>query len=119
MYTVRVSKSDPSAFSFLRTVVQDPRRAGMDLYLHVDPGHCVESDFAPVTSKVIVVPTRGPNTVEVTVAQDSNVFNVRLDEELELYGVTIRQGGGSTRRCTCTRGRGSRRWTACSALPCP
>ncbi|WP_017578811.1 AAA family ATPase [Nocardiopsis valliformis] len=87
MYTVRVSKTDPRAFSSLGDAVRDPRYANLDLYLQVDPGYYIEPRGVGVQRKLVVVPAQGPETVVVAGPQEGNVFNVK--GELELYGVKI------------------------------
>ena len=88
MYTVQVSQTNPHTFSTLGAVLRDPRYANRDLYLHVEPGHYVESTVIGVNQHVIVVPTHGPGTVRVS-AGDTNVFNVHTGR-LELHGVRVR-----------------------------
>ncbi|MFD3686504.1 AAA family ATPase [Nocardiopsis sp. NPDC058631] len=88
MYTVRVSQTNPYAFSSLGAALRDPRYANRDLYLHVEPGHYSESEVIGVKQHVIVVPTHGPGTVTVS-AGATNVFNVRKGR-LELHGVRVR-----------------------------
>ncbi|WP_150254445.1 AAA family ATPase [Nocardiopsis deserti] len=88
MYTVRISQTDPYAFSSLDAALRAPMYAGCDLYLHVEPGHYAESQVLGVNQHVIVVPLQGPGTVTVS-AGDTNVFNVRKGR-LELHGVHVR-----------------------------
>ncbi|WP_435108462.1 AAA family ATPase [Nocardiopsis synnemataformans] len=88
MYTVRISQTDPYAFSSLDAALRAPMYAGCDLYLHVEPGHYAESRVLGVNQHVIVVPLHGPGTVTVSVG-DTNVFNVHKGR-LELHGVHVR-----------------------------
>ncbi|SIO90403.1 AAA family ATPase [Nocardiopsis sp. JB363] len=94
MHTVRVSQSDPGAFRSLGAAVRAPLYANTDLYLHVDPGHYVEDRIISVTRKIMVVPTQGPGTVEITRNADGNVFMVKPSGRLELYGVRVEGGAG-------------------------
>ncbi|WP_017540121.1 AAA family ATPase [Nocardiopsis halophila] len=87
MFTVHVSRSARGAASGLDEILRHPSCAGMDLYLHVDPGHYTADGAHLIDRHVIVVPTRGPGTVSVSVADDS-VFEVRSGR-LELYGVDV------------------------------
>jgi SpoVK/Ycf46/Vps4 family AAA+-type ATPase len=88
MYTVRISQTDPYAFSSLGAAVRDERFSGHDLYLQVDPGHYVEPQVIGVSRHLVVVPAAGPGTVTVS-AGDTNVFNVHKGR-LELHGVLVR-----------------------------
>ena len=90
MITVHVSKTDPGASSSLGQVVRDPRYAGSDLCLRVDPGDYVEPQVVGVLRRVVVVPTEGVGTVSVTAANETNVFNVHEGGDLELCGVGVR-----------------------------
>ena len=94
MHTVRVSQSDPRAFRSLGAAVRAPLYANTDLYLHVDPGHYVEDRIISVTRRIMVVPTQGPGTVEITRSTDGNVFRVRPGGRLDLYGVRVEGTGG-------------------------
>ncbi|WP_211719277.1 right-handed parallel beta-helix repeat-containing protein, partial [Nocardiopsis sp. MG754419] len=89
-----MSQSDPHAFPTLGAAVRAPLYADADLYLHVEPGHYVEREIVAVTRRIQVVPTRGPGTVEVSVGRDTNVFRVRPQGHLELYGVRVRGDDG-------------------------
>ncbi|MDA2809519.1 AAA family ATPase [Nocardiopsis sp. RSe5-2] len=93
MFTVHVSRSARGAASGLDEILRHPSCAGMDLYLHVDPGEYTADEALVVDRHVIVVPTQGPGTVSVSVADDA-VFEVRQGR-LELYGVEV--VGGSER----------------------
>ena len=94
MHTVRVSQSDPGAFRSLGAAVRAPLYAGTDLYLHVDPGHYVEDEIIAVTRRILVVPTQGPGTVEITRSTVGNVFRVKPGGRLELYGIRVEGGAG-------------------------
>ncbi|WP_067608100.1 AAA family ATPase [Nocardiopsis listeri] len=94
MHMVRVSQSDPGAFRSLGAAVRAPLYANADLYLHVEPGHYVEDQIILVTRKILVVPTHGPGTVEISPSTDTNVFRVRPKGRLELYGVRIEGADG-------------------------
>ncbi|RKS07362.1 SpoVK/Ycf46/Vps4 family AAA+-type ATPase [Nocardiopsis sp. Huas11] len=88
MYTVRISQTDPYAFSTLGAAVRDERFTGHDLYLQVDPGHYMEPQVIGVSRHLVVVPSSGPGTVTVA-AGDTNVFNVH-EGRLELHGIHVR-----------------------------
>ncbi|MDA2803289.1 AAA family ATPase [Nocardiopsis suaedae] len=87
MFTVHVSRSARGAASGLDEILRHPSCAGMDLYLHVDPGEYTADAAHVVDRHVIVVPTQGPGTVSVSVADDA-VFEVRQGR-LELYGIEV------------------------------
>ena len=90
MITVRVSKSDPASVSSLGQVIRDPRYAGSDLYLRVDPGDYVEPQVIGVLRHVVVVPAEGAGTVTVGAADETNVFNVHEGGHLEIHGIGVR-----------------------------
>ncbi|WP_017623987.1 AAA family ATPase [Nocardiopsis chromatogenes] len=87
MFTVHVSRSARGAASGPDEILRHPSCAGMDLYLHVDPGEYTADEALVVDRHVIVVPTQGPGTVSVSVADDA-VFEVRQGR-LELYGIEV------------------------------
>ncbi|MFE1167815.1 right-handed parallel beta-helix repeat-containing protein [Nocardiopsis sp. NPDC058789] len=95
MYTARISPSDPRAFASLRAVLHDPRHAGTDLYLHLEPGLYTEPHCLEITTRVMVVPVAGPGSVEIAVQGDDSVFAVAGERaSLELYGVHVRGAAG-------------------------
>ncbi|WP_017594954.1 AAA family ATPase [Nocardiopsis potens] len=87
MFTVQVSKTARGAASDLNEILRHPQCAGMDLYLHVDPGEYVVPEAHLVDRHVVVVPTEGPGTVTVAVGR-APVFTV-ASGRLELYGVDL------------------------------
>ncbi|MGW9556717.1 right-handed parallel beta-helix repeat-containing protein [Nocardiopsis sp. NPDC055551] len=90
MHSVRVSKTDPNAYLSLSDAVTAFRIRNLTegLYLHVEPGTYEEERPLSYPGPLMIVPTHGPETVELAVDGDRAV--IETEHPLELYGMLIR-----------------------------
>lgn len=90
MHSVRVSKTDPNAYLSPAEAVTAFRIRNLTegLYLHVEPGVYEEKRPLSYPGPLMIVPTHGPETVELAVDGDCAV--IETEHSLELYGMLIR-----------------------------
>ena len=90
MHSVRVSKTDPNAYPSLQAAVTAFRVRNLTegLYLHVEPGVYEERQPLSYPGPLMIVPTHGPETVELAVVGEWEV--IETEHSLELYGILVR-----------------------------